>query len=62
MTRGIEPRRSIQSRARLSGGAPEQITDFGSDRIFAFAQSHDGRRLAVARGTVQSDVVLIQRK
>ena len=47
---------------RLSGGTPEQITDFASDRIFAFAQSHDGRRLAVARGTIQSDVVLIQRK
>ena len=47
---------------RLPGGIPEQITDFPSERIFAFAQSHDGRRLAVARGTVQSDVVLIQRK
>jgi Tol biopolymer transport system component len=47
---------------RLSGGTPEQITDFASGRIFAFAQSHDGRRLAVARGTVQSDVVLIHRK
>ena len=29
---------------------------------FAFAQSHDGRQLAVARGAVQSDVGLIQRK
>jgi Tol biopolymer transport system component len=47
---------------RLSGGTPEQITDFTSERIFAFAQSHDGRQLAVARGTIQSDVVLIQRK
>jgi len=47
---------------RISGGAAEQMTDFASDRIFAFAQSHDGRRLAVARGTVQSDVVLIQRR
>jgi Tol biopolymer transport system component len=46
---------------RLSGGQPEQITDFANDRIFAFAQSHDGR-LAVARGSVQSDVVLMQRK
>lgn len=47
-------------RKRLSGGTPEQITDFTSDRIFAFAQSHEGRRLAVARGTVHGDVVLIR--
>jgi hypothetical protein len=47
---------------RLSGGPAEQLTDFATERIFAFAQSHDGRRLAVARGTIQSDVVLMQRK
>jgi Tol biopolymer transport system component len=46
----------------LFGGTPEQITDFASDRIFAFAPSRDGRRLVVARGAIQSDVVLIRRK
>jgi len=49
-------------RKRVAGGTAEQITDFASDRIFAFAESHDGRRLAVARGAVQSDVVLMRRK
>jgi Tol biopolymer transport system component len=49
-------------RKLVAGGPAEQLTDFASDRIFAFAESHDGRRLAVARGAVQSDVVLIHRK
>ena len=43
----------------LDGGAPKQLTDFKADRIFSFAYSHDGKQLALSRGTVNSDVVLI---
>jgi dipeptidyl aminopeptidase/acylaminoacyl peptidase len=45
---------------RLSaGGPPEALTHFDADQIIAFAWSHDGKRLAVARGRVVSDVVMI---
>ncbi len=44
----------------LDGGAPKQLTDFKTDRIFAFDWSRDGKQLAVSRGTVTSDVVLIK--
>jgi TolB protein len=44
----------------LDGSAPRQLTHFNSDRIFSFAWSKDGRHLAVARGTVASDVVLVR--
>ena len=43
----------------LSGGAPRQLTDFKSDLIFDYAWSRDGRQLALARGQVSSDVVLL---
>jgi len=42
----------------LSGGAPKQLTDFKTEQIRAFAWSRDGQ-LAVSRGVVNSDVVLI---
>jgi serine/threonine protein kinase len=42
----------------VDGGPPKQLTDFKSDQIFWFDWSHDGR-LAIARGTTVSDVVLI---
>lgn len=44
---------------RLDGSAPEQLTDFTSDLIFNFALSNDGRRLALSRGQLKSDIVLI---
>jgi TolB protein len=44
----------------IDGGPPVQLTDFTSERIFSFAWSHDGKQLAVARGTVTNDVVLIR--
>ncbi len=44
----------------VAGGAPASLTDFKSDRIFNFAWSRDGRRLALAHGWVSSDVALIQ--
>lgn len=43
----------------LTGGAPKQLTDFKSDQIFDFAWSRDGKQLALSRGQVSSDVVLL---
>lgn len=43
----------------IEGGAPKQLTSFKSDQIFWFDWSRDGKQLAVARGSVTSDVVLI---
>ncbi len=43
----------------IDGGDPVQLTDFRTDRIFAFDWSADGRLLACARGTETNDVVLI---
>ncbi|HLL77773.1 MAG TPA: protein kinase [Pyrinomonadaceae bacterium] len=44
----------------LAGGQPRRLTDFRSDELFAFAFSTDGRQLALARGHVTRDVVLIK--
>jgi Tol biopolymer transport system component len=46
-------------RQKLSGGPPKQITNFESGQIFDFEWSHDGRQLALTRGSESSDVVLI---
>jgi TolB protein len=43
----------------IDGGAPKQLTFFKSDLTFAFALSKDGKSLALSRGTVSNDVVLI---
>jgi serine/threonine protein kinase len=43
----------------LKGGAPKQITDFKSDLIYRFAYARDGKLLAVARGNVSRDAVMI---
>jgi Tol biopolymer transport system component len=43
----------------INGGAPKQVTHFSDLRIFSFAWSHDGKTLAVARGPVSRDAVLI---
>jgi Tol biopolymer transport system component len=43
----------------LDGGAPRQLTNFTTDQIFAYAWSRDGKLLACARGSQNSDVVLI---
>jgi len=43
----------------LSGGSPRQFTDFKSDKIFDFSWSRDGKQLAVSRGQVSRDVVLL---
>jgi Tol biopolymer transport system component len=44
----------------LHGGPPKQLTDFTAGQIFNFAWSKDGHRLALARGSQSSDVVLIR--
>jgi eukaryotic-like serine/threonine-protein kinase len=44
----------------LDGAAPKQITDFKSDLIYRFAYSRDGKQLALARGNVSRDAVMIE--
>ena len=44
----------------LAGGSPEQLTSFSSEIIQDFAFSPDGKSIAVLRGNVAKDVVLIQ--
>ncbi|MCM3874029.1 MAG: hypothetical protein ND895_25355, partial [Pyrinomonadaceae bacterium] len=46
-------------RQPLNGGEPVQLTNFTTGRIFNFDWSRDGKWLALARGSVTSDVVLI---
>ena len=46
------------SHGQLHGPA-QQLTKFVSDLIFWFAWSHDGKQLAICRGSVRSDVVLL---
>ncbi len=43
----------------LDGHPPKQVTNFTDGRIFNFAWSADGKQLVLARGAVNSDVVLI---
>jgi Tol biopolymer transport system component len=43
----------------LDGGKPKQLTDFQDGLIFDFAWSRDGKQLALSRGMVNSDVVLM---
>jgi Tol biopolymer transport system component len=47
-------------RQQLVGGPPEQITQFSTGRIFGLDYSKDGKRLAIARGSMASDVVMIR--
>jgi len=43
----------------VDGGKPAQVTDFKSDLIYTFDLSPDGRWLAITRGTVSGDVVMM---
>ena len=43
----------------LDGGKPAPLTNFKTDQTFYFRWSRDGKQLALARGTITSDVVLI---
>jgi serine/threonine protein kinase/Tol biopolymer transport system component len=44
----------------LDGSPSKHLTDFKTHRIFNFDWSRDGKWLALARGTVTNDVVLIE--
>lgn len=44
----------------MDGGPPKQMTDFTTGRIFWFDISRDGKQLAMSRGTLTSDVVLMK--
>jgi Tol biopolymer transport system component len=43
----------------IDGSPPKQLTNFTSDRIFLFDFSRDGKQVALSRGTLTRDVVLI---
>jgi len=45
-------------RQSIAGGEPQKLFDF-PDRIFNFAWSRDGKNLAVSRGELQGDALLI---
>ena len=47
-------------RQPIDGSAPVQVTNFKDGRIFNFAFSPDESQLALSRGTINSDVVLIE--
>jgi hypothetical protein len=40
--------------------APKEITQFTSENIWSFAVSRDGKKIALARGRVSSDAVLLK--
>jgi TolB protein len=44
----------------LDGGEPQQITHFDKDHLWAARWSRDGQTLAVARGRITRDVVLLK--
>ena len=43
----------------IDGSAAKKITDWKSERIFDFAWSQDGKQLALSRGVITNDVVLM---
>lgn len=49
----------INSQLIDGDGAEKQLTELKPDRIFSFAWSDDGKQLAVARGSLTHDVILI---
>ena len=44
----------------VDGRLRKPLTNFKSDSISFFAWSHDGKRLAISRGQVTTDVVLLR--
>jgi hypothetical protein len=46
-------------RQPVSGGPPSAIKKFTSELIFAYAVSPDQKHVALLRGQVSSDVVLV---
>jgi serine/threonine protein kinase/Tol biopolymer transport system component len=47
-------------RLPLASGVPTPVTSFKNERIFDFDLTRDGQRMTFIRGTVTSDVVMIQ--
>jgi Tol biopolymer transport system component len=43
----------------VKAGLPRRITNFTSGVIFDFANSSDGKQIILARGSVNSDVIMI---
>jgi eukaryotic-like serine/threonine-protein kinase len=43
----------------IAGGPPQQVTKFTTQHIFDFAVSPDGQNIAMARGSVTNDILLI---
>lgn len=43
----------------INSGSPKQVTSFGSNQIFGFDWSPDGKSLALARGLETREIVLI---
>jgi serine/threonine protein kinase/Tol biopolymer transport system component len=58
----IEERDSVDNiwTRPLEGGTPQQLTKFTSEQIFSHAPSRDGKQFAVARGTLEADIILIK--
>jgi hypothetical protein len=54
------PRSVYSNLSTGNGGDSKQITDFKTNRMFFFDWSRDGKQLAMARGSVTKDVVLIR--
>jgi len=46
-------------RQSLDGTAPGPIVEFKPDSVYGFAYSRDGRQLALSRGSLTRDAVLI---
>lgn len=44
----------------IENGQPVRVTDFNYERIFEYSWSRDGRYLAVSRGVINRDVVIIR--
>jgi Tol biopolymer transport system component len=44
----------------IAGGAPKKLTGYKADEIFLFDISRDGKQLALSRGAVNNDVVMIR--
>ena len=59
-----KPSWPLRVKGRLSaagpGRAPHPLTKFTEKDIGAFTWSPDGKRLAITRGTVQADIVMIR--
>jgi hypothetical protein len=44
----------------INGGDPVRVTNFQGELIFSFDWSRDGKWLALARGRIMNDVMLVR--